>query len=365
MEKLLVEFARHTDRTRFVPHFVSLESRGALAAEIEACGSPVTALEEPPGVRPGLVLRLAQLFRRLQAGVVHTHNSKPLLYGGLAARLARVPRVIHTRHGQRYQATRRQTLVFRCASWLTDRVVCVSEDSRRLSAADGIPTNRLYTIRNGIDVTRFLPSGPKLDGPAVVVSRLSPEKGADTLLRAVALVIRERPSFRLEVAGNGPCLRPLQRLADELGISRHVRFLGTVQDVAGLLSRASFFVLHSLTEGISLTILEAMAKGLPVVTTGVGGSPEVVVNGVTGLLVPPREPKPLADAMLQLLRDPAMAQQMGHAGRDRVEQDFDIRQTIGAYEKLYTNPPNGAPTLPSGHAEAERRTSTALSVHGE
>src|SRR5947209_198050 len=132
-EKLLVEFARYADRQRFDLHFLSMSTRGRLADEIEVCGWPVTALEEPGGLRPGLVLRLARAFRRLGADVVHTHDDKPLLYGAPAARLARVPRVIHTRHGQSYFMRPRQARLMSLAARLADAFVCVSEESARVT----------------------------------------------------------------------------------------------------------------------------------------------------------------------------------------------------------------------------------------
>jgi glycosyltransferase involved in cell wall biosynthesis len=349
MEKLLVEFARHADRDRFTLHFISLGPRGPLADDLEECGWPVTALGQPPGLDLGLVWRLTRLFRELRARVVHTHNTRPLLYGGPAARLTRGCRVIHTRHGQRFQARGRQTVAFRLATRLAHRVVCVSEDSLGLSLAEGVSRARLRTIHNGIDVRRFQAAGPNPDGPAVMVSRLSPEKDVETLLAAAALVARIRPSFRLEIAGDGACLPGLRQSCRELGLEAHVLFLGPVRDVAGLLARASLFVLPSLTEGISLTILEAMSTALPVVATRVGGNPEVVLEGTTGLLVPPHTPDALAGAMLQLLDDPAQGRRLGLAGRDRVERCFDIRQTVSAYEDLYTSvisqQPEGSGTL--------------------
>lgn len=334
MEKLLVDFARHADRSRFDLHFVSLTDRGPLATDIEACGWPVTALNVPSGLRPGLVVRLATLFRKLGTDVVHTHNTKPLLYGAPAARMARVRRVIHTRHGRRSGAPRRAPAAFRVAASLTDRFVCVSEDCRQLSIAEGVNPRRLDVIRNGIDLSRFRPVGPAPGGPAVLVSRLSPEKDVPTLLRAVALVARDLPTFRLEIAGDGPSLPGLREMAAALGLEARVTFLGAVREVPELLARASLFVLPSLTEGISLALLEAMSTGLPVVTTRVGGNPEVVEDGRTGLLVPTEASAELADAILRLARDSGLARQMGLAGRARVEAQFDIRGAVSAYEAL-------------------------------
>jgi glycosyltransferase involved in cell wall biosynthesis len=282
-----------------------------------------------------LVFRLARLFRQWRADVVHTHNTKPLLYAAPAARLARVPQVIHTRHGQRFQAGRRTTLAFRLASTLINRMVCVSHDSERLSAEEGIATRRLTTIWNGVDVSRFAYEGPQASGPVVMVGRLSPEKDVNTLVEAAALAVRQYPAFRLEIAGDGPCLVDLKRRATELSLDEHVQFLGEVRDIPRSLGRAGLFVLSSLTEGISLTLLEAMARGLPVVATRVGGNPEVVVEGETGLLVPPRAPAELAAAMVHLLRSPDTRRRMGQAGRCRVEQHFDVRRMVAEYEAHY------------------------------
>jgi glycosyltransferase involved in cell wall biosynthesis len=335
MEKLLVEFARYADREWFDLRFISLGGRGRLADDLEACGWPVTALDQPPGLRPRGVLRLARLFRQWQLDVVHVHNSKPLIYAAPAARLARVPRVVYTRHGQRFHARFRETLLFRLASRLPDRIVCVSHDSARLSGADGLPADRLTTIWNGIDVHRFAYAGPRRGGPVVTVCRLSPEKDVATLLYATALAARLDPDVRVEVAGDGPCLPDLKRLAGELGLGGRVTFLGEVRDVPGLLGRASAFVLPSLSEGISLTLLEAMARGLPVVASRVGGNPEVVRDGETGYLVPPQQPQLLADRMLQLRRDTQTATDLGRRGRERVVAHFRSSQMVAGYEALY------------------------------
>jgi glycosyltransferase involved in cell wall biosynthesis len=221
------------------------------------------------------------------------------------------------------------------ASYLVDCMVCVSKDSAGLSGDEGVPRRRLRTILNGVDIRRFAYLGPRPGGPAVVVARLSPEKDVETLLGAAALAVQEQPSFSLEIAGGGPELPRLERLSGQIGLQGHVRFLGEVRDVPSVLARASLFVLPSLTEGISLTLLEAMARGLPVVATRVGGNPEVVVDQETGFLVPTKSPQELAQAMLRLRNDPELARRMGLAGRRRVEQVFDVRRMVADYEKLY------------------------------
>jgi glycosyltransferase involved in cell wall biosynthesis len=335
-EKLLIEHARLADRLRFDLTFVSLTGRGRLAADIEAHGWPVVALEEPPGFRPRMVLRLARVLRRGRIDVVHTHDSKPLIYGTPAARLAGVKRVVHTRHFARLAyITARQTLLASLAARLADCYVCVSRDSARSAASEGVPRNRLRTICNGIDISRFACTGPSPTGPAVLVARLSAEKDIATLLRATALVVRQQADFRVAIAGSGPQRADLARLANELNLGDSVSFLGEVCDVPGLLAGAQFFVLTSLTEGISLTLLEAMSCGLPVVATRVGGNPEVVVDGETGILVPPTDADALAQAMLVLLKDRDRGRAMGLAGRRRVARHFEIGRMVAAYEALY------------------------------
>jgi glycosyltransferase involved in cell wall biosynthesis len=333
-EKLLVEFARHADRRRFALHFVSLASRGALACDLEAEGWPVTALDLPPGLWPSMALRLARMFRRDRADVVHTHNERPLIYAAPAARMARVRCVIHTRHGRGVGISGRQRWLANLAAWAVDRYVCVSDDCARLTLAQGLSSWRVETLRNGIDTRRFAFRGPCAGGLVVTVARLSPEKDVATLLHAAARLARAEPAFRLAIAGDGPCMPELRALTAELRLDEHVQFLGMVRDVAGLLARASMFVLSSISEGVSLTLLEAMACGLPVVATRVGGTPEVVTDE-TGLLVPPSEPEALAGAMRQLIKDTALARRLGEGGRRRVERHFDIRRMVADYEGMY------------------------------
>ena len=195
MEKLSVDFAHHADRRRFDLRFVSLSGRGALAEEIEASAWPVTALNEPPGLRPSMVWRLARLFRQWHVDIVHTHNTKPLLYAGPAARLVKVPTVLHTCHGQHSGATLPQTKLFVLACRSADRIVCVSQAAAALRAREGVRPQHLRTIWNGIDLARFVYHGPHPDGTTALVARLTPEKDVATLLRAAALVVERDPSF--------------------------------------------------------------------------------------------------------------------------------------------------------------------------
>jgi glycosyltransferase involved in cell wall biosynthesis len=330
-ERLLVEMARHRDATRFDWTVIVLGPRGTLADAIEAVGVRVVPLNVPPGFRPGLWRRLARLFRAERFDVVHTHDDRPLVYGLPAAWWAGVPRRIHTNHhGRLAHISRRQLFLVRLAARFAQHFVCVSHDSAGYTIEQGVSASRVQALWNGIDLTRFAYQGPCEDGPIVTVARLSPEKDIANLLWAAQHVVASFPQARFEIAGDGTCRNELAQLASDLHLTEHVIFHGEVDDIPALLARAGMFVLPSQTEGISLTLLEAMARGLPIVTTQVGGNPEVVEAGTTGLLVPA-----LAQAIGAILIDPARGRQMGIAGRQRVENCFDIRKMMAQYEALY------------------------------
>jgi glycosyltransferase involved in cell wall biosynthesis len=341
-EKLLVDFARHADRDRFDLRFLSLGDRGVLADEIESLGWPVTPLHIGDGLHLRLPLRIARLLRDWQTDVVHTHNDRPLLYAVPAARLARVVSVIHTKHGRAMRNTRRQQWLTSLSARLTDHFVCVSDDCARLAAEQGVPVSRVRTIDNGIDLSRFRCTGPNLAGPAVTVARLCADKDLGTLLDAVALVIRTTPEFRLWIAGDGPCRGELEQRILQLGLNDCVRMLGPVSDVPALLQQARMFALSSISEGVPIAVLEAMASGLPVAATRVGGVPDAVEDMRTGLLVAPRDPVALADALLRLHREDDEARLFGSQGRQRVEARFDVSRMVAAYEKLYVGRPRVA-----------------------
>ena len=220
LERLLIEFGRHADRERFDVHFVSLGMRGRLAGEIEALGWPVLALNEPTGLRPSLIPRLARFFRGWGADVVHTHENRALFYAAPAARLVRVPCVVHTRHGLSFGVSERERRAFPYLARLADQVVCISKDCAAETLREGIPAARVRTIWNGIDLSRFAYTGPQPDGPLVIVARLNPVKDIGTLLRALALAVREEPSLRLEIAGDGPSRAELEQATRERSASK-------------------------------------------------------------------------------------------------------------------------------------------------
>ncbi|WP_437622434.1 glycosyltransferase family 4 protein [Sorangium sp. So ce1151] len=355
LERVVLRLLERTSRDRFAPVVCALQEPGALAEELARLGVPLVVLSRKPGLDPGLPVRLAAWLRSEGIRLVHTHNPGPHLYGALAAGLARAasfaggggggPRVIHTKHGRNYPKQKRKVLVNRLAAALTDRVVAVSDDTRAVALeVERVDPARVVTILNGVDPEVFRPGdaraararlGVRDAGYHVgCVARLSPEKDHATLLTAFARLREVRPDAHLTVVGDGPERPALEQQAARLGLGGAVLFTGTRGDVAELLPAFDVFALASLTEGISLTLIEAASAGLPIVATRVGGNPEIVKEGETGLLVSPGSPEPLAAALEAIaVRDDRA--ELGMRGRARVIERFGIDRMVQAYEDLY------------------------------
>jgi glycosyltransferase involved in cell wall biosynthesis len=334
LERILADLARHHDPAACTPTFLALRAVGRFADEIRNQGCAVQLLHDHS--RFGGLREMARFFRAGKFDVVHTHNTYPHLYATIAARWAGVPVVVQTRHGQRAGHGWKSSFLYRSAARLVDRIVAVSDDAAELcQRVDRLPVKKVTRIWNGIDLSDFRYHGPIMAPVAISVARLSAEKDFPTLLRATALVLREIPDFKLRIVGGGPERERLEALAAELGVTSAVDFLGERHDVPELLAQAGFFVTASLTEGISLTLLEAMAVGLPVVATAVGGNPEIVVDGVSGKLTPAAQPEQLAAAMIDACRQSDRWRDWGQAGRERVTQHFDVQRMARDYEQLY------------------------------
>ncbi len=334
LERVLAGLASNTDRSNCEMTFVALRDEGRFADEIRNTGAMVKTLGAMN--RWQMVKSLKNFFRDRSVDVVHTHNIYPHLYGTIAARLAGVPVVINTRHGQRIGQDWKSRMIFRLASTWVDRIVAVSDDAAALCVEkDGIPSSKVLRIWNGIDASDFAFRGSSGKPLAVCVARLAPEKDLATLIRAIAIASQSVPALQLRIIGDGEMRSHLKRLVCELSISEKVEFLGERENVPELLGTCGFYVSSSLSEGISLTILEAMAVGLPVIATNVGGNPEIVVEPETGMLVKVANPECLAKAMVQMCQRSSSWGAMGQAGRKRVTDYFGVRMMANQYQSLY------------------------------
>lgn len=336
MERLLVEFARCYDATQYELHFVSLHNVGQPAEDIRQAGCTVHQLRDLRGHPFRQWRELVRFFRKLRPDVVHTHNAYPHFYGTLAARYSGVPVVLNTRHGRRIGTTWKAKTWFWLAGMLADRVVAVSEDAANLCLQEtSLPARKVVRIWNGIDLSRFHFQGPVSEPIFISVARLSPEKDFPTLIRAVAQAAEIVPQIRLRIVGDGPERAKLEQLVKDLKQTERIELLGERQDVAELLANAGVFATATLTEGISLTLLEAMAIGLPVLATNVGGNPEIVQDGITGHLVSAGDVGGLTTALIRLVHCQATWAELGRHGRRRVEEHFANHKMVSDYESLY------------------------------
>jgi sugar transferase (PEP-CTERM/EpsH1 system associated) len=317
---------------------------------------PCLSLDKKPGKDWGCYFRLWKMLRRLKPDLVQTYNIGTLDVAPVAW-LAGVPRVVHAEHGRdvadpdgtnrRYRAMRR---------WLEPfiaRYVAVSTDlGKWLRESVGIAPAKVVCIPNGIDIERYAGAAgsrelrsllgafaPPGTLAVINVGRLDPVKDQAGLIAAFKLLCDSSPAtaarLRLVIVGEGACRNDLETQIARLRLHGQVRLLGDRKDVPEILAECDVFALSSVAEGIPLTLLEAMAAGLPIVATRVGGVGEVVVDGVTGTLVEPSNPAALAHALRGYVEDESRRGQRGDAGRQRVEQRFSLPAMLAGYTSLY------------------------------
>jgi sugar transferase (PEP-CTERM/EpsH1 system associated) len=313
------------------------------------------ALDKRPGHLVPYYPRLYRLFRRLQPSVVHTRNLAAL-EAVVPARLAGVGAVVHGEHGRDADdiegRNARYRWVRRAYSPFVSRYVALSLDLQRyLVDGVGIAPGRISQLYNGVDCAAFAPGGkgraPLADGPfndprlfvIGTVGRLDAVKDQTNLARAFVSALRRHPQarerLRLVIVGDGTLRGDVQRILDDADASALAWLPGARHDVAAVMRALDCFVLPSLSEGISNTLLEAMASGLPVVATRVGGNAELMEEGLTGCLVPRADPEALATEILRYFDHPQLARRHGRAGRDLAEKRFSIEQMVRRYDELY------------------------------
>jgi sugar transferase (PEP-CTERM/EpsH1 system associated) len=366
LENGIVNLLNHIPADRYRHAVICLETFTDYRQRIRRSDVSFHALHKRPGKDPGLYLRLWRVLRQLRPDLVHTRNLSAL-EGQLVAAAAGVRARVHGEHGRDvfdlHGANRKYNLLRRALRPLVGRYIAVSKDlADWLVATVGVAPGRVEQIYNGVDTERFHPraEGFRAVGPGGfftgtetligTVGRMVGVKDHLTLVRAfVALVANDaamRRRARLIVVGDGPVRAECFALLAEAGVDRLAWLPGERDDVPDLLRTFDVFALPSLGEGISNTILEAMATGLPVVATRVGGNPELVEEGVTGMLVPAGSPAALADALRAYIQDPALARQHGANARRRVEERFSIDAMVAGYLGVYDgmlSPPRATP----------------------
>jgi glycosyltransferase involved in cell wall biosynthesis len=353
-ERHVVTLAEGLDRSRFDVHLACFRRSGELLKQVTI--APVLEYQIQKLYNRRSIqerLRFARYARSHHIQIVHTYSFYANVFAVPAARLAGVPVVIASIRDTGAYVTPMQRRVQRAVCRFADRVVVNADAVKDWLVDEGYDERRITVIRNGIDPAPFgrkaapgklhYELGVPPNTPLIaVLSRVSPIKGLEYFLDAAAVVSAKIPDARFLIVGKADTRdagyqRQLEAHADRLGLSRRVVFTGLRMDVPELLDDVSVSVLPSLSEGLSNVLLESMAAGVPVVATRVGGSPEVVEDGVTGLLVPPRDADGLARAILRLQEDREMAARVGQAGRARVVERFSIADMVRRTEQLYAD----------------------------
>jgi glycosyltransferase involved in cell wall biosynthesis len=375
-ERHVVTLARKLDGGTFEQHLACLHRQGEFLEDVEARGIPLTEypiarLYGPRTLRQQF--RLASYLRSRGIQIVHTYGFYSHAFAIPAARLARTPVIIASIRDLGDLWTPAQQRLQRSMCRLAHRVLTNAEAVKQRLVADGYPGGTIAVIRNGVDpcpaeeqppaATLRQELGLPADVPLIaMVSRLNRARGVDFkgvayFLDAAALVASRCPDARFLVLGDGPCREEFVCDARRRGLADRLIFVGFRKDVTRWLREVTVSVLPSLSEGLSNAILESMAAGVPAVATSVGGNPELIVDGVTGLLVPPRDAGALAAAICQLLAHPAVARRLGQAARQRALDHFSTERMVQETERLYLS-------LVRRHASATEGGLTKLSTSG-
>jgi glycosyltransferase involved in cell wall biosynthesis len=331
--------------------FISFSERGLcrpFLEETRRCGFEASELiENAPRIRRA-AREVADYLKSLGADVLCCHGYKPDAIGWRAARMAGVP-VIAISHGwtaATWKVRVNEWIDRRLLRWM-DRVVCVSAAQAARVRRAGVKAERIAVIRNAVDTAPFervdlayrhlMQTWFSRPRSRIIASagRLSPEKGFDRFIASAALVAKQEPEAGFVLFGEGPLRQTLARQIDALGLTGTFVLAGFRDDVARFLPCCDLAVLSSWTEGLPVIVLEALASGVAVVATAVGGTPEVVRDGVNGYLVPPGDPAALARRIVELTRDDARRQLMARTGRNQIEAHFSFATQADAYQQLF------------------------------
>jgi glycosyltransferase involved in cell wall biosynthesis len=336
----LYYYVKLHDRDKFNMNVVSFHPGGGMIGQIENLGVGVQILETRSS-DPRSAIRLERIFRKQKTRVVHFHNSLPIYTGVPAAILAGVPVKLMTEHSIYHPGkaggTIKRSIYFSLRRRLDLVIAC--SDYVKQSHADRIDPGRIVTVVNGVDLDHFHMTGDGGDNDrgtihVGAIGSLTPQKGYSILINAMGQLSGRGIPFELTIVGEGPLRDDLENEAAAVDRGK-VTFTGATGDVMEFLPGFDVVVCSSVREGLPLSLLEAMAAGRPVIATDVGGNREAVVDGLTGILVPPNDPYALADALESLWKDAGKRAEMGRNGRARAEELFSAKRMVERTEEIY------------------------------
>jgi len=353
-ERIAAQIAARLDHERFESHFCAYADppgpartpAEAVDAELRAAGIEPLRLGRAGRYDLRVWRRFAGELRRRRIDVLHSHKFGPNVWASIVGPLSRVPALVCHEHTWSYEGqTARRLLDRQLIARAADRFVAVShEDARRMTEVEGIPAGRIRTIANGVpsaaragDRARVRAELGIADDTTVVgaLGHVRPQKNYGVLVEALARLRDRHPHVVLVIAGELRPEWPIEPSPEACGVADRVMLLDHRNDVADVMAAFDIAVNSSDFEGMPLSVMECMRAGLPMVATRVGAVPEIVLDGETGLLVPPRDPAALAEALGRLLDEPARAADMGRRGAERIAAEFSLDGTVSAIEGLY------------------------------
>ena len=348
-ETLALRLAEIIDKDHFNTTVCSLSDKGPLRKILEDKKIPFVTLGKKEGKDLSIVLRLRKLLKDKRIDMIHTHNQGPLLYTFLATFFTKKYKIVHTEHINMLKELSYSKKHFYYNKILYGKVDGFISIAKHLTddfkKQYNLSRVRVATIHNCVDTanvpaspSKLLKSELELNDKAQIIGNISAlrlQKDHDTLIRAMKIVAEKVPDAILVVAGDGDQKEALLALISELGIANNVKLLGYRSDVGELLGQFDIFVLSSLYEGLPLCILEAMAAGKPIVATDADGTNELIIDDVTGLLAPTKNPEKLAQAMITLLESPDKAKQLGSTAQKLVQEKYSIKTMMQKYEQFY------------------------------
>ncbi|PHR94618.1 MAG: glycosyltransferase [Blastopirellula sp.] len=357
--------------------FACLDELGELGSGLRDAGFTVEVIGRKPGFDMRCVWNLSRMFKKYDVKAIHAHQYGPFLYSAIARRLSGSPPILFLEHGRAYPDYRRPKRVFanRFLLCKKDRVAAVGEDVRQaLISYEGISGDRVEVVYNGIDLSAY-DSQRKLrnevrqelqydddDQIVIQVARLNHLKDHVTAIRAIGKLSQEFPKLKLLLAGDGEERHSLEQLINELNLEDKVQLLGSRNDVPRLLQAADMFLLSSISEGIPLTLIEAMASGLPCVSTDVGGTSEVIDHEKNGLLAEKGNPDDIADKLSMLLTDKMRAKQMAEAGYAQAHQRFSDLKMHQRYNQIYCEMLGISPAIPGSQSQKQATESCTAEI---
>ncbi|MDQ7014931.1 MAG: glycosyltransferase [Gammaproteobacteria bacterium] len=337
-ETMIFSLICDLDAQRITPYALSMSVDDALKQTFLDTGIPVYECPKGSGLDWRLPLRIAKILRREKIDILHTHNFASWLWGGLASLFAPRCKLVHTQHSNivlnRLPPKPLRSLLAR----ISKKVVTVSDPVAEHLQRDGfVPANKLQVIYNGIPLKPEQHSKDPDYRHLAIVARLVPVKNHDLLIRSFAQACQLQNNIKLDILGDGPLRDELQQLSNSLGMGDKIKFWGEVPNARALMTSFDAFVLSSLSEGLSISILEALAAGLPVIATDVGGNGTLIHHQKNGLLVPSEDQQQLATSINRVLADEDLRTKMGQESLKIVTEGFSNQTMVDHYQQIYAH----------------------------